>query len=224
MKSKAPVLLTDRRIRRISIAETGERLLDLREHSDLRVDNRKRGENGVFARVREGVAERLLAAQVHLPNGLRLVVVEGLRPLALQSHYFARYCLELEADHPRWSEARVRQEASKYVAPPDIVPPHTTGGAVDVTLAGSDGTEIDMGTPVNASPKESLGACFTHTAAIPDGAQVSRGLLIGAMTSAGFINYPTEWWHWSYGDRYWAFATHRPTAIYGPIEASTRFH
>ena len=78
MKAKAPVLLTDRRIRRSSIAETGERLLDLREHSDLRVDNRKRGENRVFARVREGVAERLLAAQAHLPNGLRLVVVEGL--------------------------------------------------------------------------------------------------------------------------------------------------
>ena len=24
------------------------------------------------------------------------------------------------------------------------------------------------------------------------------------MTSAGFVNFPAEWWHWSYGDREWA--------------------
>jgi D-alanyl-D-alanine dipeptidase len=35
----------------------------------------------------------------------------------------------------------------------------------------------------------------------------------------GLHQLPTEWWHWSYGDRYWAFAAHRPAAIYGPIEA-----
>jgi len=41
------------------------------------------------------------------------------------------------------------------------------------------------------------------------------------MTVAGFVNYPTEWWHWSYGDRYWAYATHRSAAIYGPVEVRT---
>jgi hypothetical protein len=34
---------------------------------------------------------------------------------------------------------------------------------------------------------------------------------------AGMLNYPTEWWHWSYGDRYWAHATGADTALYGPI-------
>ncbi len=33
--------------------------------------------------------------------------------------------------------------------------------------------------------------------------------------AAGLVNYPTEWWHWSYGDRYWAMATGAPGAIYG---------
>jgi D-alanyl-D-alanine dipeptidase len=28
---------------------------------------------------------------------------------------------------------------------------------------------------------------------------------------------PTEWWHWSYGDRYWAMASGRGSAIYGPV-------
>ncbi|PZS06630.1 MAG: hypothetical protein DLM55_12605 [Acidimicrobiales bacterium] len=37
------------------------------------------------------------------------------------------------------------------------------------------------------------------------------------MTTAKFINYPTEWWHWSFGDRYWALLTGASVAIYGPV-------
>ncbi len=33
----------------------------------------------------------------------------------------------------------------------------------------------------------------------------NRKILINCLERAGFINYPTEWWHWSYGDCYWAF-------------------
>ena len=33
---------------------------------------------------------------------------------------------------------------------------------------------------------------------------------------AGLVNYPTEWWHWSFGDRYWALQTGL-TAVYGPV-------
>jgi D-alanyl-D-alanine dipeptidase len=36
------------------------------------------------------------------------------------------------------------------------------------------------------------------------------------MEGAGFVNYPTEWWHWSYGDRYWTFVVGAPQARYGP--------
>jgi D-alanyl-D-alanine dipeptidase len=38
------------------------------------------------------------------------------------------------------------------------------------------------------------------------------------MRVAGLINYPTEWWHWSFGDRYWALLTAAPHALYGPID------
>nr|WP_211267284.1 M15 family metallopeptidase [Nonomuraea candida] len=35
---------------------------------------------------------------------------------------------------------------------------------------------------------------------------------------AGFVNYPTEWWHWSFGERYWAFITRARYARYGIVE------
>ena len=89
------------------------------------------------------------------------------------------------------------QEASKYVAPPEIIPPHSTGGAVDLTLVGEDEKEIDMGTRLNADPEESNNACFTLAANISDSARTNRQLLINTMSKSGFVNYPTEWWHWS---------------------------
>jgi zinc D-Ala-D-Ala dipeptidase len=55
---------------------------------------------------------------------------------------------------------RGRRLPSKYASPPDIVPPHSTGGAIDLTLAANDGEGLDMGTQVNA-PLEESQACYT---------------------------------------------------------------
>jgi hypothetical protein len=75
-----------------------------------------------------------------------------------------------------------------------------------------------MGTRVNANPEESDGACFTGAHSISAQARANRDLLGRALASAGFVNYPTEWWHWSYGDRYWALATGASAACYGPVD------
>lgn len=40
----------------------------------------------------------------------------------------------------------------------------------------------------------------------------------GALSVAGLIDYGTEWWHWSFGDRYRALQTKQLTALYGPVE------
>jgi len=213
------VVLADPQISRIEVEDIAEPLVNLRSRPEFLIDDRKIKDSQVLAFVRAGVARRLLIAQGHLPPELRLVVVEGLRPLALQASYFAQYQQELRARYPQWSEARLREEVSKYVAPPDLLPPHCTGGAVDVTLATAEGAELDMGTRVNASPEESAGACYMRASNISRQAKTNRALLSASMEAAGLVNYPTEWWHWSYGDRYWAFVAHRPAAIYGAAVA-----
>ena len=105
---------------------------------------------------------------------------------------------------------------SRYVSPPEIAP-HSAGAAIDLTLCGSDGTELDLGTPVNASPEQSAGACYTHHPSVGGEARRNRATLSGALRAAGLVNYPTEWWHWSYGDRYWAMTASAPCAIYGAV-------
>lgn len=200
------------------VQECGERLVDVLRDSPLLVDRRKWQDSaGAFAHLREGVLARLLEAQAQLPPGLRLLFVEGYRPPALQRRYFDEYATRLRTENPEWSPDRIRSAASRYVSPPEIAP-HSAGAAVDLTLADLDGRELDLGTRMNATPEESAGACYTHADSISDEARSHRAVLGTALTAAGLVNYPTEWWHWSYGDRYWALATGAGAACYGPAE------
>lgn len=109
--------------------------------------------------------------------------------------------------------------ASEFVAPPDVAP-HATAGAVDVTLIDARERELDMGTAVNSGPIDSRNRCLTGAANISRKARRNRATLIEAMSSAGFRNLPTEWRHWSYGDKYWAAADGRPNAVYGVRDAN----
>ncbi|MBW8705318.1 D-alanyl-D-alanine dipeptidase [Streptomyces sp. MBT84] len=210
------VLMSDRRVSAIPVQDCGEDLVDVRAHA-LTVDDRKRDEAGAYALARQGVLTRLLHAQSLLPTGVRLLFVEGYRPLSLQRRLFEEYSDELAHAYPDWQPAEVREAASRFVSPPEIAP-HSAGAAVDVTLIDHLGRELDMGTRVNASPEESDGACYTDAPGLNDRARANRAALGSALSAAGLINYGTEWWHWSFGDRYWALQTRQPTALYGPVE------
>jgi D-alanyl-D-alanine dipeptidase len=211
-------LIADPQVVQIPIEDCGEPLVDLRDVAGvagLKLDARKRDADDLWLHVRVGIADRLERAQAAAPKGVSVLVVEGYRPVALQAFYFEQYVAELREEHPTWDRRRLHDFASRYVAPPDIVPPHSTGAAVDVTLVDADGAELDLGTRVNASPEESGGACFTAASGLRPEAAGNRALLRRLMERAGFVNYGTEWWHWSYGDRYWAFTTGAAAAIYG---------
>jgi D-alanyl-D-alanine dipeptidase len=210
------ILMSDARVAAVPVRENGEPLVDVRDH--LLVDDRKHEDSqGAEVHLRQGVLDRLLRAQALLPDGLRLLFVEGYRPPALQRHYFEKYAGTLRSAHPDWSADRIHTAASRYVSPPGIAP-HSAGAAVDLTLADADGRELDLGTAMNADPEESDGACYTGAGNISEQARANRALLSGALTAAGLVNYPTEWWHWSYGDRYWALETGAPAALYGVQE------
>ncbi|MBB6474846.1 M15 family metallopeptidase [Sphaerisporangium rubeum] len=208
------VLLSDPRIHAVPVKECGEPLVDLRAMEVVRVDERLADPEGLFAHVRLSVADRLVAAQTQLPRELRLLVVEGFRPAALQRSYFEESVAAHLAEHPGWDGHQAYLEASRYVSPPEVAP-HVSGGAVDLTLCTASGVELPMGTQVNATPPESDEACHTAYPGISPEARRNRDTLGAVLTALGFVNYPTEWWHWSYGDRYWAFVTGARSAKYG---------
>jgi D-alanyl-D-alanine dipeptidase len=206
--------MSDRRVTGIPVEESGDPLLDVRGR--LLVDDRLADGAGAYARLREGLVSRLLDAERQLPDGYRLLVVEGYRPPVLQRRYFDSYKDTLEATFPEMSPDELHVAASRYVSPVEVAP-HTAGAAVDLTLCTTEGAELDMGTAVNANPEESDGACYTAAPNVSAEARHHREILGTALAATGMVNYPTEWWHWSFGDRYWAMTTQTASATYGPV-------
>lgn len=211
------LLLSDPAVAAVAVRDCGAPLLDVRS-AGLRLDARQRDATGSWALVRRGLLARLEEAQALLPAGLALLVVEGYRPPALQLAYFAEYAGQQRAQHPGWSEEAIRREASRYIAPPDVAP-HVAGAAVDLTLCRADGEELDLGTAVNATPEDSDGRCYTAAPGVTGAARTNRAVMGRVLGAVGLVNYPTEWWHWSFGDRYWAATTGAPVACYGPVDA-----
>lgn len=168
------------------------------------------------ALVRSGLATRLESARAALPSGIHLHVVEGYRPAHRQQAIIERYSASLRAAHPGIGEPELHALTSRFVAPLAVAP-HVAGAAVDVTLVDSCGQELDLGTPIDATPEGSGGRCYFAAEGISGEARANRDLLARVLCGEGFVNYPTEWWHYSYGDRYWALATGADAALYGPV-------
>ncbi|WP_329005363.1 M15 family metallopeptidase [Kribbella sp. NBC_00709] len=204
------VLLSDDRITNIPAIENGEPLVDLFTRAVATTGRQ-------FAR--ESVADRLALADTFLPAGVRLHVVEGLRAVESQQSIYDGYRAELRRLHPGISDHEVRVLASRFVSPVEVAP-HVAGAAVDLTLIGAHGP-LDLGTPIDATPEQSNGACFFAATNISHEARTNRSLLADVLTAADLVNYPTEWWHWSYGDRYWAYVEDRPAALYEPTSILT---
>ena len=84
--------------------------------------------------------------------------------------------------------------------------------AVDVILRDGD-NEVPMGCGLN----EQCEQMRTGYEDLAPTERKNRRLLVEAMESVGFVNHGHEWWHFSYGDRYWAVITGTDVAIYGGL-------
>ncbi len=214
------MLIGDPAVRAVPVVDNGEALVDVASVPELSVDHRLADPQGMYRMLRSGVVDRLGRAAALLPGDVRICVVEGYRPYELQKRYFEQCCSELLSARPDLGGAELEALASRVVAPPEDNSPHATGGAVDLTLCDGAGRPLDMGTDVNQSPEQSGGRCYTAAAELPPAAIANRRLLVRVLEAVGMVNYPTEWWHWSYGDRYWAVRSGEAAACYGPAAAS----
>jgi zinc D-Ala-D-Ala dipeptidase len=216
MKTAGFVLISDTRVRAVPLIDNGEPLVSLREAGPrVRVDeSRSFVSDGSphFHLAREGVCMRLQQAAATLPPGLRLVVLEAYRPLAHQAALFERYRRGFAAHNPNADPAMLERMTARFVAPVDVAG-HPTGAAVDVTLCDLSGRLLDMG----SDPNSAVAASALEAPGLGVGASARRMLLSGALREQGFVNYPSEWWHWSWGDRYWAFVQGAAAAVYGAL-------
>ena len=116
-------------------------------------------------------------------------------------------------------EEEKKKIISTYISFPNydraLPPVHTTGGAVDVTLVDKNGVELDMGTHFDEFSEKAHTDYFEKNCENPI-VRENRRILYNAMIGAGFTNLPSEWWHYDYGDRFWAYYKDTP-ALYSGI-------
>lgn len=165
--------------------------------------------------VRDSVAQKLAAVNQALQaRGYTLKVVYGYRSLAVQEKYFTKRKQELAAEQPDMSDKDLNNYTHQFVAVPDVAG-HPTGGAVDLTVLGGNGQELDMGTAIadytDPEKIQTFGPGLLQTQ------QANRQLLHDLMTAQEFAPFYGEWWHFSYGDKEWAAFYNKKTALYGAI-------
>lgn len=208
------ILLSDPQVIGIPVQDCGEPLVEIASVPAIALDPRERDAAGAYGRVRAGVLERLCSASEELPQGVGFLVIEGHRSSTEQARRFALHEERLRRSGIT-DPVDLRRRVSAFVSPVEVAP-HCAGAALDLTLVDGDGVELDMGGAVNAHRTGDEQSCPLNAAGLSGEARRNRELLTRAMGSAGFTNYPTEWWHWSYGDRYWALITKADSALYGP--------
>jgi D-alanyl-D-alanine dipeptidase len=206
-------------LRRIPIRDNGEPLVDFVELCPALYWTPRHPvfEYQRFRLARKSVAEMLAAASGRLPAGIRLALVEGWRPPEIQRQMHAATRDRMRAQHPEWPPAYLSRMANQFSAPMDtrVPPPHTTGGAVDLHLVGEDDQPLDFTSPYPIL--DARGAPAAAKGLTPE-AERNRALLREVLGATGLTNYPSEWWHWSYGDQGWAYRGGHPAALYAAIE------
>jgi zinc D-Ala-D-Ala dipeptidase len=156
----------------------------------------------------------------HETNGRgRLLIWDALRSFPTQEFLFRKERSRIAEVYPGALPSQVDAIVSTIVRPPLLhkPPPHTTGGAVDVTIW-IDDTEQALGGFDDFTP---FGGTNYFSLAPPQSSQeirtaTLRSLLRDAMTAEDFVGIDTEWWHFEFGTRYWA-ATKRCTVLFDAI-------
>src|SRR3989344_3235714 len=212
----------------VPIAETHDPFVDVierAEHERLPVVFAPAApEDSPRCYLRRDAANRLMNAartlKEHSQGALALKITDAFRPLVLQRKYFEAISRDIAAREGLRGKELWRR-ASEFIADPDGCPPHTTGGAVDCTIiVQKSGKELPMGTAIDTVDDRSN---FWHPE-IRGAERQNRQLLFRIMTAAGFVNAATEWWHYSFGDQYWAAFLAKPQAIYGKVGSVPRLH
>ena len=124
----------------------------------------------------------------HRPDH-HLLVLDALRPQRVQQQLW---------------DALQGTELLGYIAEPSRGSIHSFGMALDITIVGPDGRELDMGTGFDDLSERShpaLELVLLEKGEITEEQVAHRRLLRDAMFQAGFFGINSEWWHFDCGDR-----------------------
>lgn len=206
----------------IQIKEINEPLVELSEEDFVLDFNyyKKGFTNEKKALVRKTAREKLLDAARNLPKGYKFKIYDAWRSKQTQQKMINWFVNQIRTEHPDWSESQTNREVLKFTAPitnnPTKPLPHNTGGAIDLTIVGNSGKELEMGSDFDEPSERSFFKFFeSKNPSREKGFHKSRQLLRGTLTYVGFAPNNNEWWHFDFWNQRWAYYYKKPFAFYG---------
>jgi len=164
----------------------------------------------VYCKLREA-AKKLKKVN---PN-YKLIVVYGFRALEMQEEYF--YEIYNKVKDKFQDELEMYEYIHEKIAVPSVAG-HPTGGAVDIGIFDETSNSIiDFGSEILDWDTE---RCYYVNNEISDSAKENRKLLRTLLVNEGFAPYDGEWWHFSYGDKEWAFYYKKEKALYNQVSST----
>lgn len=204
----------DKKLLKIEVVECYEELVDLKKYlSGLGVLYSKQPERFYFLRSSVALALKKSIQEMN-KEGYIVKIEHAYRPLSLQKKMFKNRLKEVANLNKGISRKDQYSLANMYTAGIPILAAHTSGGAVDLTLADLNYQEIDMGSEYSALDDVSI----TNFPKLPDKIKTIRKLFCEITAKNGLVNYPYEYWHFSRGDVCASFINKESHAIYSPVE------
>lgn len=218
-KLRTKELVTYQQLVSIPAGTDNESLIDVRTYDESIVAEYEKPDMvpyvGTTIFVRETIAKKLAQVNALLSkDGYKLRVVYGYRHPEVQQKYFSNMAAKLQEADPTLSGEALKAAVHNFVAVPEVAG-HPTGGAIDLTIVRTTGETVDMGTKIaDYTDPERI---KTYAEGLTEAQIENRAKLLNSMITEDFAPFFGEWWHFSYGDKEWAYFYEKPAALYDSV-------
>ena len=225
-----PTYLDDR-IKSIPVKENGDPIIDINAQNDPNVKMLPTPEipfsspdyNAGFkcsSFIRSRVFERLKMLPIYVSSAIgrkiTIRVFEALRDIETQRKLYDCMEIEIRKSMPNITQEELNEEVRKIVCHPDDIPPHSTGACADILFFDEENQEfLDMGKFGNMWGFNNQ--AHSYSSGLTDIQKKNRSIVFKCIEFVGLVNYPHEWWHFSFGDKYFSYYTDNKYSIYGPV-------
>lgn len=197
-------------VNQIKIKENHDQLVDIKPHKSFFWGEKLQNKEKVFFTC-SGLS-KALRIRADFAWELSFKIYSAYRSQAEQQALWNKRYQEIKTKNPTLSEIELEQKNRHFCANPQRgFGGHQTGGAIDIGLCRSDGSDYAFGTKQSEVNQKTPSQASNLTKE----EKRNRKILFSVMKQGGFVNYPQEWWHFSYGDRLWAAYKHKKYCIYG---------
>ncbi|MCF7820051.1 MAG: D-alanyl-D-alanine carboxypeptidase family protein [Candidatus Pacebacteria bacterium] len=171
--------------------------------------------------IRESIAEKLKKAAFNLQKidkTLQFKVVYGYRHPTIQKKYFLKQKKLLSLKYSKLNNKELINLTHNFVASPDVAG-HPCGAAIDLTII-KNGKPLAMGTKI--ADFNNPEAIKTFYKKLTETQKLNRLMLRKLIMDQGFAPFNGEWWHFSYGDKEWAFYYKQKSSLYSSLSLTKK--